>query len=227
MAGRRGARPTLTDVARLSGVSIAAVSYVLNDRPDKAISSATRTRVLAAAAELGYVRNAAAATLARGHNMLAVVVTDATLTGETGARLVSAMTAGVTDLGYSVLTYEQTSEERLCEVVPSVQPFAVLLASFLTETTRDRLTSLGVRHLVGLGAKPDGAEDGDRFWETVIGEGQVRHLAERGHERLSFVLPGASSPRSLTARARLLGAREACSRTRRRAARGGERPPRA
>jgi DNA-binding LacI/PurR family transcriptional regulator len=209
--GRRGERPTLTDVARRSGVSIAAVSYVLNDRKDKSISAATRERVVAAAAELGYVPNAAAASLRRGHNRIVVVVTDATLTGETGVRIVRPITAGVAELGYPVLTFENTSEELLCDVVASAQPFAVLLASFVSQATHDRLVALGVRHVLGLGPKPDGAEDGDRPWETIVGEGQARHLADRGHVRLGFVLPAPGSPRLLTARARLAGAQAACA----------------
>jgi DNA-binding LacI/PurR family transcriptional regulator len=47
-----GKAPTLRDVARAAGVSIAVVSYAFN-RPDR-VASATRERVLAAAATLGY-----------------------------------------------------------------------------------------------------------------------------------------------------------------------------
>ena len=44
--------PTIDDVARVAGVSKGTVSFVLNDRPG--VARATRARVLAAAAELGY-----------------------------------------------------------------------------------------------------------------------------------------------------------------------------
>ncbi len=56
----RNSTPTIRDVARRAGVSIATVSYVLN--ASAPISEATRQRVLAAAAELGYRPSA----LARG-----------------------------------------------------------------------------------------------------------------------------------------------------------------
>jgi DNA-binding LacI/PurR family transcriptional regulator len=46
-----GKVPTGRDVARAAGVSIAVVSYAFN-RPDR-VASATRERVLAAAAALG------------------------------------------------------------------------------------------------------------------------------------------------------------------------------
>ena len=47
-----GKTPTVRDVARAAGVSIAVVSYAFN-RPDR-VAPATRERVLAAAAALGY-----------------------------------------------------------------------------------------------------------------------------------------------------------------------------
>ncbi|MCI8624434.1 MAG: LacI family transcriptional regulator [Provencibacterium sp.] len=48
---------TAADIAKACGVSQATVSYVLNDRPDKSISSATREKILAAARELNYYPN--------------------------------------------------------------------------------------------------------------------------------------------------------------------------
>lgn len=47
-------RVTIKDVAKAAGVSVATVSYVLNNRQDQKISPATRTRVLQAVTELGY-----------------------------------------------------------------------------------------------------------------------------------------------------------------------------
>jgi LacI family transcriptional regulator len=49
-----GARPTMTDVARLAGVSQSSVSLVLNGMTGARISEATRERVVRAAQDLGY-----------------------------------------------------------------------------------------------------------------------------------------------------------------------------
>ncbi|MDR6557497.1 DNA-binding LacI/PurR family transcriptional regulator [Arthrobacter pascens] len=59
---KNGSNPTLRDVAVRARVSLTAVSYVLSGRHGGTtrISQATHDRVLAAAAELGYVPNQAA-----------------------------------------------------------------------------------------------------------------------------------------------------------------------
>lgn len=60
------ARPvTMADVARYAGVSRTAVSFVLNENMDVAIPDGTRSRIIDAAAELGYRPHAAAQALAR------------------------------------------------------------------------------------------------------------------------------------------------------------------
>lgn len=65
-AGRKmEKRPTITDVARRAGVSIATVSFVLNEHPGEVISERVKKRVWAAARALRYHPNATAAGLAR------------------------------------------------------------------------------------------------------------------------------------------------------------------
>ncbi|AJQ95504.1 LacI family DNA-binding transcriptional regulator [Gynuella sunshinyii] len=59
-------RPTSAQVAKLAGVSRTTVSFVLNNVEKSGISNATREKVLAAAAQLGYEPNAAAQSLASG-----------------------------------------------------------------------------------------------------------------------------------------------------------------
>ena len=61
----RGRAVTMADVARQAGVSRTAVSFVLNENNDVAIPPATRSRIVEAAAQLGYRPHAAAQALAR------------------------------------------------------------------------------------------------------------------------------------------------------------------
>ncbi|MEJ5022192.1 LacI family DNA-binding transcriptional regulator [Ochrobactrum vermis] len=57
-------KPTVHDIARTAGVSLATVDRVLNERPG--VRAKTRDRVTAAMNTLGYVRDVGAANLARG-----------------------------------------------------------------------------------------------------------------------------------------------------------------
>ena len=55
---------TIKDVAREAGVSVATVSYVINNRTDMRISEATRKKVLQIINLLGYTPNQSAQALA-------------------------------------------------------------------------------------------------------------------------------------------------------------------
>lgn len=71
-------RVTSHQVAKRAGVSRTTVSFVLNNVPGANISEETRARVLQAAAELGYVPNAAARSLVSGQTLtLGLVVSHA------------------------------------------------------------------------------------------------------------------------------------------------------
>lgn len=60
------ARPTIADVARKAGVSKGLVSFALNDKPG--VSAQARTRILDAAAELGWTPNLRARSLSTGRS---------------------------------------------------------------------------------------------------------------------------------------------------------------
>jgi LacI family transcriptional regulator len=70
-------RSRLADVARLAGVSTATVSAVVNhaDGGNIRVSEETRQRVWEAVAQLGYVANPAARSLAGGHNRILGIFT--------------------------------------------------------------------------------------------------------------------------------------------------------
>src|SRR5260370_35608447 len=57
-------RQTIADIARRAGVTKAAVSFALNGQPG--VSAATRERIVAIAAEIGFEPNSAARALSDG-----------------------------------------------------------------------------------------------------------------------------------------------------------------
>lgn len=66
-------KPTVSDVARRAGVSVATVSYVLNNRSSE-VSRVTMAKVQDAMRELGYVKNLAAAALSGKKSKLIAVI---------------------------------------------------------------------------------------------------------------------------------------------------------
>ena len=68
-------RTSLKDVAREAGVSIATVSYVINNTPTQTLSAETVNRVNEAVKKLGYIPNLAARALANNKsNLLGVLI---------------------------------------------------------------------------------------------------------------------------------------------------------
>ena len=81
---------TVRDVAKEAGVSVATVSYILNNRPDQKISATTRKKVLQIANLLNYKPSHAAKSLAEGRNNIIGITYQ--LKPETPARNLEVMT---------------------------------------------------------------------------------------------------------------------------------------
>jgi LacI family transcriptional regulator len=81
-------RPTMGDVARLSGVSQTTVSFVINDVPNANISEKTRAAVLKAVKELGYKPNAMAIGLRTSQSRVIGLVTDELATSTFGGFII-------------------------------------------------------------------------------------------------------------------------------------------
>jgi len=70
---------TLSDVAKVAGVSLSTASRAINGSKDRTVNAELRDRVLAVAAELRYAPNAAAQSIARGRSTtLSLIVHDIT-----------------------------------------------------------------------------------------------------------------------------------------------------
>ncbi len=187
-------RPTITDVARRAGVSAAAVSFAVNDRPG--VSPITRERILAAARELGWQPSASARALteARTRAIGLVLVRDAEqLEADTFfVRFLSGIEAALTAAGYALLLQIVPDPAAALPVYERMAAAGRVDGFLLTDLEVDdpRFALLeAARVPVVLAGRP--TEDCSFEWvETRHAEGMaapVEHLAALGHERIAFL----------------------------------------
>jgi DNA-binding LacI/PurR family transcriptional regulator len=205
--GRRR-RVTAEDVARRSGVSRATVSYVLNNVPGQTILAATQARVRAAAAELGYVPSAAAASLRRGHSRIVLVVTDPALSGFVTEPFLAGIAATLTEGGYTPVTHQLSTEEAVRSLVAEIRPYGVLALTALSPGLMADITDAGVPRVY---SSAQGDPSFPRPWEEEIGALQAHHLIEAGARRLVYAAPIPDNPRIVMAHSREIGAAAACT----------------
>lgn len=98
------ARPTITDVARAAGVSVATVSKAINGRDG--VSAATHARVLRVVADLGYESSLVATSMRRGRtNVIGVLVAEFE---PFALQLLRGVSTALQDTPYDVLAYAGT-----------------------------------------------------------------------------------------------------------------------
>lgn len=186
---RTTGRPTLAEVARLSGVSPITASRAL--RGVATVAPELAEKVLAAAATLGYIANPAARALAsaRSHS---VVVLIPSLSNQLFIDTLEAIHAVMRPRGLEVLIgnyhYDVDEEENLIRNYLAYQPCGALLTGFdRTEGSRHLLAASRVPcvHMMELGEQADAVSVG--FSQQQAGYAAARHLIERGRRRLAFI----------------------------------------
>lgn len=99
-------RATLTDVARLAGLSPTSASMILNGRPDTRLSQAAHDRVHAAAQALGYRPNVAARGLRTDKTLTIGFISDVVATTRFANGLIKGALAAAQDAGHVMLVLE-------------------------------------------------------------------------------------------------------------------------
>ena len=202
---------SITEVARLAGVSVATASRVVS-AADYPVSAATRERVLDAARELDYVPNALArGLLTKRVPVVGVIVHD--ITDPYFSEVVRGVEDAASPAGYLVITCsserDPERERSYVRLLRSMRAAVVIFAgSGLADP--DLEADLG-RHLAAMRAEgaavvhlsPHAGGDPEVGVDNAAGIAtMVEALASLGHRRIAFL----AGPRSLhVARARLAG----------------------
>ncbi|QKG18830.1 LacI family DNA-binding transcriptional regulator [Actinomadura verrucosospora] len=189
---RSGRPATSVDVARLAGVSQATVSYVLNDAPGVTISEATRTRVRAAAEELGYAPDASARTLRTGRSDIVLMPLLAAPIGTLVLSLLNELVERLREHGLTLALYGDARSRGVAAARDWTRwrPAAVVVeAHRLTAASVRRLHDAGCATVVGLGAEPSPLVPTMVIDDGEIGAAAARHLLGRGRRDLAAVVP--------------------------------------
>jgi len=180
---------TLTDVAKVAGVSPITVSRALNQphlvRPN------TVAKVQAAVQQTGYVKNMMAGALASSRSKLVSLVLP-TISTPIFADMVQAASDHLTAAGYQVMlglsSYEAWREEVLVETILSRRPDGVILTGSLhTDSTRRRLQAARVPVVEAWDLTPSPIDMMVGFSHEDVGHAIAQHLLQRGYQRVAIL----------------------------------------
>lgn len=209
-SGVRRRRPTAADVAQRAGVSRATVSYVLNDTPHQVIPEATRQRVRAAAADLGYTPSAAARALVKGRSDVVLLLLPDWPIGRGMGVLLERLSDALGKHGLTFVAHPQAAGRPMSEVWKAITPDVVVTFEGLDHTETDKLQRAGIDVSVALIGGPRGHNLILDVPEQRTGRLQAEHLATAGHRALGYAWP--DDPRLVPlAQQRLDGVRHACA----------------
>ncbi|MFF7708673.1 substrate-binding domain-containing protein [Pseudomonas sp. NPDC007930] len=191
-SGRQTGGVTLIDVARLAGVAPMTVSRVLN-QPD-AVRDATRSKVLKAIEQTGYVPNRLAGALASNRSRLVAVIVPM-LTNPIFSDTFQAIAERLASAGYQVLLgmsgYQADREQELLEVILSRRPDGIILTGTLhTEGSRHRLKASGVPVVETWDLTDNPIDMLVGFAHEQVGEQLAAHLLGKGYRRFALVKVG-------------------------------------
>ncbi|HEU4349230.1 MAG TPA: LacI family DNA-binding transcriptional regulator [Actinoplanes sp.] len=211
MVGRTTRRVTSADVARVAGVSRATVSYVLNDTPHQTISPGTRSRVLDAAAALGYAPSAAARTLRTGRSdVVLCLLPDWPIGHEVGA-LLGNLSSALARHGLTFVAHPGNRDDRpVSGIWKALTPAAVLAFADFSEDEIDAMRAAGVALVVALLGRTRQRRRELEVPQQRVGRLQAAHLIQIGHARIGYAYPDDDRVR-IFADPRLDGARAACA----------------
>jgi LacI family gluconate utilization system Gnt-I transcriptional repressor len=180
---------TLSDVARVAGVSDITVSRVMRDAGP--IAPETRERVLEAARVTGYVHNRLAGALASARSNLVGVVLPS-LSNSVFPEVMAGINAALARSGLQpivgVTDYDMATEEALVRSMLAWKPVGLILTGLdHTRTTRRLLDAATIRVVEIMDAGGRAIDVAIGLSHRDAGAATARHLIGRGYRRFGYV----------------------------------------
>lgn len=185
-----GHRATLTEVAKLAGVSLKTASRALGGEPY--VSALTMSQVLTAARELDYQRNTAASLLASGRFSDSAGL----IAGDLTNPFYSVLSKGLEDtirggdMHLSVANSRESAEQewRLARDLADRQAKAIIVASAMTSHVQYKALQARGIPVVFVDRPAEGIEaDSVVFDNREGGRTAATHLLAAGHRRIAFI----------------------------------------
>jgi len=181
--------PTIRDVAKASGVSVATVSRILNDKPD--VSEETRQTVLQTINEIGYARRTQWQQITSGKSRVILLhyPRNIRVQNQISHEFIIGAAAACEEYGYSLqLMTQSLDENRLLDVYRSQKSDGIILMEIRLNDWRVELLRKNQLPFVMIGRcqENDGVSFIDLDFETAVSLA-VDHLTASGHKHIGFV----------------------------------------
>lgn len=199
---------TITDVARMLGVSPSTVSRAMNNAPG--VSEAVREKILNFVDEIGYRPNTIAQSLSRGHsNMVALILGD--IRNPFYADLAFGIQKYLDAQGYIVTTfnseYDYQKEVQFIQYAHQYHYAGIILVTVNSEESSKYLSNLTLPVLLVNRVMPDYKGSLVVIDNFQAGYIATRYLINLGHKRIGFF--SGQHKASATSHQRFLGYRQA------------------
>lgn len=187
VARSRTSKPTIVDIAAATGVSVATVSRILNDKPD--VAEHTRERVLRAMEEIGFAPQSAWQQIRSGRTRLIAMHVPQEF-NPPHLRLIMAAALGVEEAGYSINIITRTlTDSELLGIFRSRQADGIILAEILANDHRPELLRKQGFPFVMVGHRTDNTDLS--FVDIDVAHGidlAIEHLVELGHRQTGLLM---------------------------------------
>nr|WP_322027729.1 LacI family DNA-binding transcriptional regulator [Burkholderia sp. BCC1977] len=184
-------RVTLSDLAKLVGVTKVTVSRALNT--PELVSTDTLERVREAVRQTGYTPDLVAGSLASNRSRLIVALIP-TIAGSVFQETVAALTAELAAAGYQLLIgqsgYDESREDALLDAIVGWRPAGIVLTGVAhSESVRQKLQAAGIPVVETWDTTRAPLDMLVGFSHLKVGQAAARYLKQRGARRPAVIAP--------------------------------------